>query len=95
MDRDESREKLGGCDKASIEESGKRAVVEAGKGSVRMAEEKSEAAAGEKEEEKTVGKSRRSFWKSFFFYYGLMLALYLYFMLANLSMAPKFVYTQF
>lgn len=28
-------------------------------------------------------------------YYILMMILYLYFMLANLSTAPKFVYTQF
>ena len=28
-------------------------------------------------------------------FYGLMLALFLYFMLANLSSAPKYVYTQF
>lgn len=28
-------------------------------------------------------------------FYGLLMILYLYFMLANLSTAPKFVYTQF
>ena len=28
-------------------------------------------------------------------YYGLMMILYIYFMMANLSSAPKFVYTQF
>ena len=28
-------------------------------------------------------------------YYGLMMTLYLYFMLANLSSSPKYVYTQF
>jgi hypothetical protein len=28
-------------------------------------------------------------------YYALLMILYLYFMLANLSTAPKFVYTQF
>lgn len=28
-------------------------------------------------------------------YYLLMMVLYLYFMMANLSTAPKFVYTQF
>ena len=40
-------------------------------------------------------KERRQFWKYFLIFYGLMLVLYLYFMLGNLSMAPKFVYTQF
>ena len=40
-------------------------------------------------------KERRQFWKYFLVFYALMMVLYLYFMLGNLSMAPKFVYTQF
>ena len=41
------------------------------------------------------GKERKDFWKTFLVAYGLMLLLYLYFLCANLSMAPKYVYTQF
>ena len=40
-------------------------------------------------------KRRKGFWKAFLLYYGLMVLLYLYFMCASLSMAPKYVYTQF
>ena len=58
-----------------------------------MDRDKRETAA--KKEEKAPEKGKKTFWRSFLLYYGLMLALYLYFMLANLSMAPKFVYTQF
>lgn len=36
-----------------------------------------------------------SFWGRVAGFYFLMLVLFLYFMLANLSTAPKFVYTQF
>lgn len=38
---------------------------------------------------------RLAFAGQVFGYYALMMILYLYFMLANLSSAPKFVYTQF
>lgn len=36
-----------------------------------------------------------SFWGRVAGFYLLMMVLFLYFMLANLSTAPKFVYTQF
>jgi hypothetical protein len=36
-----------------------------------------------------------SFWGRVAGFYFLMMVLFLYFMLANLSSAPKFVYTQF
>lgn len=36
-----------------------------------------------------------AFWGRTAGFYLLMMALFLYFMLANLSTAPKFVYTQF
>ena len=38
---------------------------------------------------------RLSFWLRVGGFYGMMLLLYLYFMTANLSTAPKYVYTQF
>lgn len=38
---------------------------------------------------------RLAFWGRTAGFYFLMMALFLYFMLANLSTAPKFVYTQF
>lgn len=38
---------------------------------------------------------RLAFFSQVLGYYLLMMILYLYFMLANLSDAPKFVYTQF
>jgi hypothetical protein len=38
---------------------------------------------------------RMMFWVRVAGYYLLMMILYLYFMLANLSTAPKFVYTAF
>lgn len=61
--------------------------------------EKSKAETGREEagarQENKKKEKKSSFWKYFLLYYGLMMALYLYFMLGNLSMAPKFVYTQF
>ena len=50
----------------------------------------------EQETEKSVEKksfSRTALYAGIF--YLLMMALYVYFMLANLSSSPKFVYTQF
>lgn len=38
---------------------------------------------------------RLAFWGRTAGFYLLMMVLFLYFMLANLSTAPKFVYTQF
>lgn len=43
----------------------------------------------------TEPKKKRSFLKQVLLFFVLLLALYLYVVLANLSTAPQFIYTQF
>ncbi len=38
---------------------------------------------------------KKRFWMRAAAFYALMMILYLYYMMGNLSSAPKFVYTQF
>ena len=46
-------------------------------------------------EKRTEQEKKRSFWKQVLLFFVLLLALYLYVVLANLSTAPQFIYTQF
>ena len=43
----------------------------------------------------TDSQKKRSFWKTVLIYFLILLAIYLYFVLADLSSAPRFVYSQF
>jgi len=38
---------------------------------------------------------KNDFWKKVLIYFLILLAIYLYFVLADLSTAPRFVYSQF
>ena len=43
----------------------------------------------------TDKKKKNDFWKKVLIYFLILLAIYLYFVLADLSTAPRFVYSQF
>ena len=43
-------------------------------------------------EKPTEPKKKRSFWKQVLVFFALLMALYLYVILANLSTAPQFIY---
>ena len=49
------------------------------------------------EKEPETEKKRRPFslWRQAIIYYILMMILFIYFILANLSSAPKYIYTQY
>jgi hypothetical protein len=64
------------------------------------AEDKSLPVRPESADEKGISGEKPAFekksgWKWVGIYFGLMLALYLYFIFASLSSSPKFIYTQF